>query len=245
MSWGQVARLLAQATGDLAYSWPTRLRKHKPSSDAEREARVDRELHGGRHHARRSQPLPDRRAAGRPHGGPAMSAPALAAHGIATGCPEGGRGELPAWQRAPRRRASAEAPSIAARAARSGRPRAARSASPGRSCTSPTSGCPPTAGDFGSGAADLMGRGHVLLVLFEHGPESVGTRCSSAPRPADAPAAPVPPEHAAAPDPRPAGLPALLHPCGTRVLPVRRARLALARRPALTAASARTRRDRR
>lgn len=44
MSWGQVARLLAQATGDLAYLSDTELRKHKPSSDAEREARVDREL---------------------------------------------------------------------------------------------------------------------------------------------------------------------------------------------------------
>jgi hypothetical protein len=44
MSWSQVARLLAQATGDLAYLSDTELRSHKPSSDAEREARADREL---------------------------------------------------------------------------------------------------------------------------------------------------------------------------------------------------------
>jgi hypothetical protein len=44
MSWAQVARLLAQATGDLAYLSDTDLRKQKPSSDAEREARADREL---------------------------------------------------------------------------------------------------------------------------------------------------------------------------------------------------------
>ncbi len=44
MSWAQVARLLAQATGDLAYLSDTDLRKHKPSGDADREARADREL---------------------------------------------------------------------------------------------------------------------------------------------------------------------------------------------------------
>lgn len=36
-------------------------------------------------------------------------------------------------------------------------------------------GLPADRGDFGSGAVDLMGARHVLLVLFEHGPESVGT----------------------------------------------------------------------
>ena len=30
-------------------------------------------------------------------------------------------------------------------------------------------------GDFGSGAVELMNSGAILLVLFEHGPESVGT----------------------------------------------------------------------
>jgi len=32
---------------------------------------------------------------------------------------------------------------------------------------------PEQRGDFGSGAVDLMGSGHVLVVLFEYGPESV------------------------------------------------------------------------
>jgi hypothetical protein len=36
-------------------------------------------------------------------------------------------------------------------------------------------GLPSERGDFGSGAVGLMGPRHVLLVLFEHGPESVGT----------------------------------------------------------------------
>jgi hypothetical protein len=34
---------------------------------------------------------------------------------------------------------------------------------------------PEQRGDFGSGAVDVMGPDHVLLVLFEYGPESVGT----------------------------------------------------------------------
>lgn len=33
---------------------------------------------------------------------------------------------------------------------------------------------PEARGDFGSGAVDLMGSGHVLVVLFEYGAESVG-----------------------------------------------------------------------
>jgi len=33
---------------------------------------------------------------------------------------------------------------------------------------------PEDRGDFGSGAVDVMGSGHVLVVLFEYGPESVG-----------------------------------------------------------------------
>ena len=33
---------------------------------------------------------------------------------------------------------------------------------------------PEQRGDFGSGAVDLMGSGHVLLTLFEYGPESAG-----------------------------------------------------------------------
>ena len=33
---------------------------------------------------------------------------------------------------------------------------------------------PERRGDFGSGAVDLMGSGHVLITLFEYGPESVG-----------------------------------------------------------------------
>ena len=33
---------------------------------------------------------------------------------------------------------------------------------------------PEQRGDFGSGAVDLMGTGHLLIVLFEYGPESVG-----------------------------------------------------------------------
>lgn len=34
---------------------------------------------------------------------------------------------------------------------------------------------PEDRGDFGSGAVDLMGAGHLLLVLVEYGPDSVGT----------------------------------------------------------------------
>jgi hypothetical protein len=34
---------------------------------------------------------------------------------------------------------------------------------------------PEVRGDFGSGAVDLMGAGHLLVVLVEYGPESVGT----------------------------------------------------------------------
>ncbi len=34
---------------------------------------------------------------------------------------------------------------------------------------------PPNRGDFGSGAVELMNSGAVLVVLFEHGPESVDT----------------------------------------------------------------------
>jgi hypothetical protein len=34
---------------------------------------------------------------------------------------------------------------------------------------------PEDRGDFGSGAVDLMGEQHVLVVLFEYGPECVGT----------------------------------------------------------------------
>jgi hypothetical protein len=34
---------------------------------------------------------------------------------------------------------------------------------------------PADRGDFGSGAVHLMGAAHLLLVLFEYGPESVGT----------------------------------------------------------------------
>jgi hypothetical protein len=33
---------------------------------------------------------------------------------------------------------------------------------------------PEQRGDFGSGAVDLMGRGHIFVCLFEYGPESVG-----------------------------------------------------------------------
>ena len=33
---------------------------------------------------------------------------------------------------------------------------------------------PEDRGDFGSGAVDLMGTGHVFLALFEYGPESLG-----------------------------------------------------------------------
>jgi hypothetical protein len=44
MSWNQVARLLAESTGDAGYVADTGFRQHKPESDAEREARVDREL---------------------------------------------------------------------------------------------------------------------------------------------------------------------------------------------------------
>jgi len=44
LSWEQVARLLAQATGDVAFLGGTELRDAKPLGDAEREGRVDREL---------------------------------------------------------------------------------------------------------------------------------------------------------------------------------------------------------
>lgn len=46
MSWDQVAGLLAQATGDLAFTTEggRAQRGHKPASDAEREAAIDRQL---------------------------------------------------------------------------------------------------------------------------------------------------------------------------------------------------------
>jgi len=44
MTWDQVARLLAQATGDLAYLADTGGRAAKPLGDAERESRVDHDL---------------------------------------------------------------------------------------------------------------------------------------------------------------------------------------------------------
>lgn len=44
MSWEQVGRLLAQATGDLSYLPYTAGRVRKPTADSEREARADREL---------------------------------------------------------------------------------------------------------------------------------------------------------------------------------------------------------
>jgi len=44
MSWEQVARLLAQATGDVGYLADGTARRHRPASDLTREARVDREL---------------------------------------------------------------------------------------------------------------------------------------------------------------------------------------------------------
>jgi len=39
---------------------------------------------------------------------------------------------------------------------------------------------PPERGDFGSGAVEIMKGDHVLVVLFEHGADSVGTRLFSA-----------------------------------------------------------------
>jgi hypothetical protein len=45
---------------------------------------------------------------------------------------------------------------------------------------------PADRGDFGSGAVDVMGPQHMLLVLFEHGPDSIGTalfRARGMPRP--------------------------------------------------------------
>ncbi|HVX16932.1 MAG TPA: hypothetical protein VHA73_02780 [Acidimicrobiales bacterium] len=44
LSWEQVARLLSQATGDVAFLSSTELRDAKPLGDAAREAQVDREL---------------------------------------------------------------------------------------------------------------------------------------------------------------------------------------------------------
>jgi hypothetical protein len=44
MSWPQVAKLLAQATGDIGFLSEVDARRGKPTSDLEREARVDREL---------------------------------------------------------------------------------------------------------------------------------------------------------------------------------------------------------
>lgn len=44
MSWTQVARMLAESTGDAGFVADTSARRRKPESDADREARVDREL---------------------------------------------------------------------------------------------------------------------------------------------------------------------------------------------------------
>jgi hypothetical protein len=44
---------------------------------------------------------------------------------------------------------------------------------------------PADRGDFGSGAVDLMGFDNLLVVLFEHGPEAVGTALFDQARPAE------------------------------------------------------------
>ncbi|MCU1345050.1 MAG: hypothetical protein JWL70_1316 [Acidimicrobiia bacterium] len=43
---------------------------------------------------------------------------------------------------------------------------------------------PAERGDFGSGAVDLMGANNVLMVLFEHGPQSAGAPLFNRKRPA-------------------------------------------------------------
>lgn len=43
---------------------------------------------------------------------------------------------------------------------------------------------PPTRGEYGSGAVELMANGDVLIVLLEFGPESAGTALFDKPRPA-------------------------------------------------------------
>ena len=99
-----------------------------------------------------------------------MSTPTLAAHGIAVRLPGGWEGRI-----------GLRADAVPAGATRAGAEVASATADPGAAgVVRPVVhlanfGLPSDRGDFGSGAVDLMGPRHVLLVLFEHGPESVGT----------------------------------------------------------------------
>ena len=89
----------------------------------------------------------------------------LQAHGIETDLPPGWEGRISL------RRPPVTADRPAARAAERPMGRAVTDSPVVHLANFPL---PEQRGDFGSGAVDLMGSGHVLVVLFEYGPESVG-----------------------------------------------------------------------
>ncbi len=98
-----------------------------------------------------------------------MSTPTLAGHGIAVRLPGGWEGRI-----ALRAGTTTEVSTLAQPAvARDVLVQATGIARPVVHLAN--FGLPGERGDFGSGAVDLMGPRHVLLVLFEHGPDSVGT----------------------------------------------------------------------
>jgi hypothetical protein len=100
-----------------------------------------------------------------------MSSLALVGHGISVRLPPGWEGRIAV-------RGTAEVAAVGA-----GHVAAAGASGPVGAATGVTRpvvhlanfALPAERGDFGSGAVDVMGSRNVLLVLFEYGPESVGT----------------------------------------------------------------------
>ena len=83
---------------------------------------------------------------------------------------------------------------------------------------------PEERGDFGAGVTELMRSPDVFVVLFEYGPESLGSPMFAGPRDPAPHRRPVQQHAAATPAPRPGRLPALLHRRRPAVLPLRRRR---------------------
>ncbi len=91
----------------------------------------------------------------------------LQAHGIETQLPPGWEGRI-GLRSAPSTSAIGSAPSSDRRIGNAGE-------RPNPVVHLANFALPEDRGDFGSGAVDLMGEQHVLVVLFEYGPECAGT----------------------------------------------------------------------
>ena len=94
----------------------------------------------------------------------------LSAHGITTELPAGWEGRITRRRRQAPATASAGPATAAARAGAIGSP----DEIPEPVVHLANFALPEDRGDFGSGAVDVMGSGHVFVSLFEFGPESVG-----------------------------------------------------------------------